>query len=481
MTIPVAIMVSAALGFYSRGVWQPLTLGAGNVVRFHAEGATATGVLTSDVVIGTSGPNAIDVLHALPGFLGHRPLRVPNALVATFTTPLKALAAANALHGEAGIRYAHPDFILPKNWRGATDEPLFSSQWHLQNRGEDGARAGADIRALEAWTHATGRPETLIAVIDGGFETAHPDMALAWAVNPGEIAGNGVDDDHNGYVDDVLGWNYFVDTADVDDGLIEDHGAAVAGVAGARMNGLGLTGVCPDCKLLPIVASWQASDDAEAMMYAMERGAAVITNSWGYELHAPVTDVIVDAIDTVTRNGRGGKGSVVLFAMSNIDQDDCAGDKPDISSLATVIAVSASSDLDKKVKASGHGPCMEILAPSWERGRGHIATTDLTSTRGYNRRVAPTDFPDLDYTKSFGGTSASTPMVAGVFGLVFSVNPELTRAEATAIVLGTTAKIDADVAAYDPITGMSVTHGFGRVDAAAAVAAARAAQERSRP
>src|SRR5690606_6173683 len=138
---------------------------------------------------------------------------------------------------------------------------------------------------------------------------------------------------------------------------------AVSGVIGARENGVGVIGICPNCTLLPITYAATALRDAEAFHYAWQNGAHVITNSWGYPVGSPETDVLVEAISDAVTKGRGGLGSVVSFAMSNLDTNDCDGSMPDISSLETVIAVSSSNHHDEKVQTSAWGECMEILAP----------------------------------------------------------------------------------------------------------------------
>ena len=443
----------------------------------------AVGVLTNEIIVRGDDDRAAVAISRVAGLKSWSETTFSRRLFrAQFVSPDAALKAANSLARTPGIRFAHPNFLLPKDFRGNSPahEPYFSRQWHLENNGQLGGVVGADINVNAAWAVTTGTPETLVAVLDGGFELTHPDLERAWYRNVTEIPGNGVDDDLNGYVDDVTGWNFWAKSADPSSGLLAEHGTAAAGLIGARANGKGMTGVCPECTILPIVVGWEAASDAEAFYYAEKIGAPVISNSWGYPVGTPVTDVVVEAIDTVARRGRKGKGTIVLFAMNNLNIDDCVGDKPDISSLASVIAVSASSDQDKKVSSSGWGACMEILAPTYETNRPGIATTDLTGDRGYNTKTTPGDLLDLDYTNDFGGTSAATPITAGVFALMLSINPELTRNEALAIVEASAAKIDPTVAAYDPVSGFSKTHGFGRIDAGKAVRAAEAFRKYSR-
>jgi subtilisin family serine protease len=445
----------------------------------------AVGVLTSEIVVQLDSPEAIKKIKSLPDLVNLRESQVKDGFfVARFREPMSGLESANKLYGQDGVRYAHPNFKIAKNWRsgtfgGPSDEPYFASQWHLTNRGQGGALAGADIHAKEAWDVTLGSEDVVIAVLDAGFEMTHPDLRAGWFVNHGETPGNGIDDDNNGFIDDINGWNFRSRNGDLTTGFVNDHGTAVAGLVGARVNGVGMTGVCPRCTMLPVSLSWDVADDAEAFYYVSRFGAQIITNSWGYPVGTPYTDAVVTAINEVAATGREGKGTIILFAMNNMNIDDCIGDEPDISSLDSVIAVSASSDLDKKVTFSAWGACMEFLSPSYESGRAGISTADLLGNKGYNTGNRPGDLPDLDYTNDFGGTSAATPISAGVFGLMLSLNENLTRDEALAMVLATADKVHPELAMYDP-SGFSMKYGFGRINAAKALRAVEVFRKYSR-
>lgn len=450
----------------------------------------AVGILTHEIVVRLDDGATTTGVRQEKGFATLHETKFRAGLyLAKFSSPMAALTAANGIAAKKGVRYAHPNFLIPKDYRGSfragpETEPFFAKQWHLENLGQLGGTTGADVSAKGAWEHTLGTPDLLVGVLDGGFEVAHPDLEGAFFRNPAEVPGNGVDDDANGYVDDVSGWNFWAKSADVANGVLPDHGTAVAGLLGARRNAKGISGMCPECTIMPAVLAWQVAEDAAAFYYAAKFGVDVITNSWGYPLGTPTTDVIEEAIAEAARGGRDGKGTVILFAMNNIDQDDCADTTnrdPDISSLETVVAVSASSDLDKKIVGSAWGPCMEILSPSFENDRPGIATTDLLGQRGYNRgRTPATELPDLDYTNHFGGTSAATPTAAGIFALVLSVNGELTRDEAVSIVTSTADKVHPELADYDARTGFSRKYGYGRINAAKAVRAALAFKKHAR-
>jgi subtilisin family serine protease len=217
------------------------------------------------------------------------------------------------------IEWAEPDFI--QDWKRAStpNDPLFSDQWHLQNTGQGGGTSGADARLPGAWDLETGDSSVIVAVIDDGVETTHPDLPIF--TNPGEIPSNGVDDDGNGFVDDVNGWDFFYGDNDSNPDLTGpgSHGTAVAGVAAATGdNSAGVSGACQNCTILPVRvfnATSGASNSAfgEAIVYAGQF-ADVLNNSWGGG--SPSTE-ITTAIQGAVANGRGGLGSPTLISTAN--------------------------------------------------------------------------------------------------------------------------------------------------------------------
>jgi subtilisin family serine protease len=166
-----------------------------------------------------------------------------------------------------------------------------------------------------------------------------------------------------------------------------------------------------------------------------------------------------DAIDSAAREGRGGRGTLIVFGMTNEAVDNC-GAHPDISALESVVAVGV-SDRDDRIGGSGFGACMDLVAPAKPERLGTTGstTTDRTGIDGH---------VEGDYFDGFGGTSAAAPLVAGVAGLMLSLNPELTRDDVQRILEHTADKIDAEHAAYDA-AGFSVRAGYGRVNAARAL------------
>jgi len=378
-----------------------------------------------------------------------------------------AIEVANAYYESALTVFSHPNFIVHTEERFVPDDALYSDQWHLENTGQRGGTADADIDAEDAWDITRGDSSIIIAVIDDGVQIQHEDLQPNQFTNTGETPGNGIDDDTNGYIDDVHGWNFYDDTGDTNRPTTSDgHGTSVAGVAvGRGNNSIGISGVCPNCTLLPVAKGSTANDHAESFYYAESMGAQILTNSWGYTIGTPATDAVVDAINDVATNGRGGLGCVITFAMTNENVENCDPTSPDISAIDNVIAVSRSDDNDVMDNA-GFGDCLEILGPTRRetggRGPGQT-TTDQTGSDGYGGG---------DYVDSFGGTSGATPVVAGVAALMLSVDPTLTKDAVRTILIETAEKIDATAAGYDSVTGFSSTHGYGRVNAFLAVSEA---------
>lgn len=229
------------------------------------------------------------------------------------------LEKARALNATGRLAWAEPNFIRQYRKYAVPNDARFGQQWHLSNTGQGSGTVGADVKAPAAWDTQTGSSAITIAIIDDGVEITHEDLSANIFTNPGEIPGNGIDDDVNGYVDDVNGWDFYNgDNGAVPSGTDDNHGTAVAGVAAARgNNGLGVSGACQTCKLLPVkIFSPDYAGDAataNAIRYAASF-ADVLNNSWGGG--AP-SAALQSAIQYATTSGRGGRGSTTLFASGN--------------------------------------------------------------------------------------------------------------------------------------------------------------------
>jgi subtilisin family serine protease len=251
---------------------------------------------------------------------------------------------------DAVSRYRnHPavEFIEP-NWVVHTDlvpnDPLFPQQWSLSNSGQTGGTAGADVAAVPAWDVSTGSPDIVIAIIDTGVDTTHPDLAGNIWTNPGEIPGNGVDDDGNGLVDDVHGYDFFnLDADPMDD---NGHGTHVAGLAAARGNdGAGIAGVAWNARILPLKflgpdGTGPISAAIDCIEYAISKGARILNNSWGgYDFSAALELAIQHANDA---------GALFVAAAGNDAQSlDSFAHYPASFREPNVIPVAATDERDQ--------------------------------------------------------------------------------------------------------------------------------------
>ena len=232
------------------------------------------------------------------------------------------LTVANELVRSGRVLWAEPSFLQEYQTAAAPNDPQFASQWHLHNTAQNaGATADADVDAPEAWDLTTGSSGITIAVIDNGVETTHEDLAAGIYTNAGETPGDGLDNDGNGYIDDVNGWDFYRADNNANPAISTDnHGTAVAGVAAGRgNNSVGISGACQSCRILPVKVAEGSSSFAtdtviaDAIRYAASFADA-LNNSWGGG--AP-SSVIQSAIQWARTNGRGGRGSAVLFASGN--------------------------------------------------------------------------------------------------------------------------------------------------------------------
>jgi subtilisin family serine protease len=398
-----------------------------------------------------------------------------------------ALQVSRSLAKNSELKYIHPNFVILKDYRAIPDDPLFSEQWHHRNTGDAGGTPDADIDTDLAWDFTFGNPATIIAVIDGGFDMTHPDITPNFSINTADMDADGIDDDGNGFIDDRIGWD-FAGCAGLPcgDNTLEpdNHGTATIGTAAAKgRNTLGVAGSCPDCRVIPIKPDYTPFADALAFGYAQSRGAKIISCSWGYTL-LPTTMVVVTAINNAVM-----AGVTVLFAMPNRDMPYCFAIEGDIASLPSVIAVSRSTNTDR-CDLGGYGDCVDVLAPSahcntLSSGRGTLwaVTTDRQGPDGYNSASPGPDFcmcpstegADLDYTRCFSGTSFSTPLVAGVAGLILSADNTVTPLQVRYLLQDCADKIEPSAGQYSPVTGYSdpasggAKHAFGRVNAFEAV------------
>jgi subtilisin family serine protease len=181
------------------------------------------------------------------------------------------------------VEFIEPNYIV--SIVRTPDDPLFPQLWALRNTGQTGGLPGADVSATEAWDTSTGSSDVIVGVIDTGVDYTHPDLAGNIYVNTGEVANNGIDDDGNGFVDDIHGWDFVnFDSDPMDD---NGHGTHVSGTVGAiGNNGIGVAGVSWSVRIMPLKflnagGSGTTANAIAAIEYAIPMGVKVLSNSWG--------------------------------------------------------------------------------------------------------------------------------------------------------------------------------------------------------
>ncbi len=395
----------------------------------------------------------------------------PNAYFAAAPegTGQRVFDIARALLDQDEVLYAHPELAQRRRGRA-----VFPQQWHLQPAMIDGVaiNAHASVAAAHDVTRGAG---VTVAVIDDGVDIDHPEFAAPGKVVSPRDATLRSDDPR---------------PTDPED----NHGTACAGVACAA--GLvGASGVAPDARLMPIrlMSSLGSLREAEAFRWAADKGADVISCSWGPEdgrwwmpddpRHTRPVQIPAstrDAIHYAATKGRGGRGCVVLFAAGNGNE---SVDLDGYASHGEVIAVAACNDRSRRSVYSDFGKAVWCAFPSNDfdfapEGRPApltpgIWTTDRAGARGYNEGTVAEGDAEGHFTSSFGGTSSACPGAAGVAALVLAVNPSLDRAQVRDILRRACDRIDPAKGAYDA-SGHSVFYGYGRLNAEVAVRLARA-------
>ncbi|MFW6158877.1 MAG: S8 family peptidase, partial [Planctomycetota bacterium] len=265
------------------------------------------------------------------------------------------------------VIYAEPNYRIRISAPVVPDDPMFSSLWGLHNTGQTGGTPDADVDAPEVWGMTTGDSSVVVAVIDTGIDYTHADLAANMWVNPGEIAGNGMDDDGNGYVDDVHGWDFRNNDNDpMDD---NSHGTHVAGIIGAvGDNGLGVVGVNWDVQLMALKfldtdGEGFISDAIDAIDYATmmktDYGVDVVVanNSWGGE---GFSSSLRDAIEA----SRQADIVFVAAAGNNSQDNDVTPNYPASYDLDNIIGAAATNHRDELASFSNYGETsVDLAAP----------------------------------------------------------------------------------------------------------------------
>lgn len=315
--------------------------------------------------------------------------------------------AIRELEDRPDVEYAEPNLI--RRPTGYADEPRFRDLWGLDNTGQtvNGATGVADfdINALEASRVTQGDPGVVIAVIDDGVDFSHPDLAGRKWVNPGESGGgketNRVDDDANGYVDDVNGWDFCENDNTIHNSDSDEHGTHVAGTIAASVNGQGVVGVAPNVRIMALnflgcASGGQVSQEVEAIAYAKKMGAKISNNSYGAPGYVQSEKDAVDA---------SGQLFVVAAGNESLNNDTSSNRSyPASYDSPNILSVAAVNSKGKLASFSNYGATsVDISAPG-------VSVLSTVPGPGY---------------AFFSGTSMATPHAVGTAGLAASANSDL--------------------------------------------------------
>ncbi|MHC4157655.1 MAG: S8 family serine peptidase [Planctomycetota bacterium] len=312
-----------------------------------------------------------------------------------------------------GIEYAELNYIV--SVCKVPDDPLYFSQWSL-----------AKIHAPEAWDINTGSSEIIVAVVDTGVDYIHRDIQNNMWINNGEIPDNAIDDDGNGYIDDIFGYDFFNGDGDANDD--HGHGTHCAGIIAADTNNaLDIAGLSWNSKIMTLKSfgahgRGRVADAVNALYYAVENGADITSNSWTSGGHS-------ETLEEVTAYAHS-QGVITVAAAGNTGCN--CPEYP--AGYEHVIAVAATDSNDSKPFFSNYGEWVDIAAPG----------VDVLSLRATGTSMG---FPYDSYNTVASGTSMACPHVSGACALILSFYPEISIDKLRDILLETADAIDPETCA----------------------------------
>ncbi len=403
----------------------------------------------------------------------------------TFSTSVQSLSEQDiiSLLGKENIEWVEPDYYL--EFFDIPIDSLLSHQWYLINEGQeyygikrvDGAyndelvmksgTPGADINMISEYLSPPAeRTKVVVGIVDTGVDVDHPELQGNIWINDDEIPDNGIDDDHNGYVDDVIGWDVSGDTVNFlnpigdNDPRDEDgHGSHIAGIVAARDNGVGTVGIAPWVTILPVKIrpNGTSAIGAEGLIYAINNGARVINVSWGTLFQS---QVLYAALDFARKNG-------VLVCIAPGNSGDNSRFYPAGFDLDSTLIVAAGNSDGFVTDFSTVGEHIDITAPG----------LDILSIRGAGTDMY--DHPQVlepevriieeQYYLS-DGTSMATPMIVGGAAYLWGVQPDLSLDEVIdALLLGADDLID-PLNVGDTLPGPDSLSGWGYFNLGSSVA-----------
>lgn len=299
------------------------------------------------------------------------------------------------------VEYVEPNYVLTADV--IPNDTRFGELYGMRNTGQTGGTAGADIKAYLAWDQFIGDPNLKIGIIDTGVDYNHPDLAANIWTNPGEIPGNGLDDDANGYIDDIHGYDFYNNDGDPFDD--NGHGSHCAGtIAGVGNNNLGVAGVCWTGKIVAIKflgggGSGSTDGAIRGIQYAIAAGVRLTSNSWG---GGTFSQALLDAI-----NAAGAANQLFVAAAGNSgSNNDTSPHYPSSYDTPYIVAVAATDHNDNLASFSCYGATsVDLAAPG----------VDILSCA-----------PGGSYVL-LSGTSMATPHVSGAVALAMGRFPAMTN------------------------------------------------------
>lgn len=348
---------------------------------------------------------SLGVLQTKFGLKTNKNLNKTDTKLLSFNAKIPIEEVLKSLNESPLVEYAEPNYLVKPD---AVSDPMFGQLWGMKNTGQSifgvPGKVGIDIGAESAWAVTKGSTSLIIGVIDTGVDINHPDLKAQIWKNPGEVAGDGIDNDKNGYVDDVNGWDFYnVDNSVYDYADGDEHGTHVAGTIAGTANTIGVIGVAPNVKIMPLKfigpEGGYTSDAILAVNYAKAKGVKITNNSWG---GGGFSQALYDAIK--------GSNSLFLAAAGNDGtNNDSSPHYPSNFDLSNILSVAAIENTGNLASFSNYGvTSVDIAAP----GQDVLSTVPAFTPGDYSSAY--------DY---FSGTSMATPMVTGAAALFLSKNP----------------------------------------------------------
>ena len=422
------------------GVFLALVLGSGANASVSAQSTKKPATVPGELIVGfkpgVSESAQADAL-AQAGAKQKKKFKQIHANLAS-ASENKLATVEKALASDPRVSYVEPNYVVTTSV--IPNDPNFPDLWGMNNTGQTGGTPGADIHAPQAWDLETGSPNVVVASIDTGVDFSHPDLAAQQWVNPGENCGSsdptfacaersdGLDNDHDGYVDDWRGWNFVGNNNNPTDD--NDHGTHTSGTLGAvGNNGIGVAGVDWNARIMALkfldaTGNGTDANAISAILYAADHGARVSNNSWG---GAPSDQALLNAIEY-----GASKGMLFVAAAGNDGVDmDTTPEYPAAFDSDGLVSVAATDATDNLAFFSNYGAnTVDLGAPGM----------NILST-----------IPGNSYD-TFSGTSMATPHVSGAAALVMSHFPGAT-------LYGTKALLMRSADVESSLAGSSVTGG----------------------